>query len=80
VSTATNSSAPATTTTVAAPSNITVFVNGQQIDTSGSTSTTVIGSNDLARLDALFTAMNAWLAGYSSGSGKGTTQVQIWNA
>jgi type VI secretion system secreted protein VgrG len=83
VSTSPASSAPvsAISTAVAtATPGVQVFVNGQQIDAAGSTTSGALAGIDQASLAGLFWAMNAWAAGGSVGMGHGVTQIQIWSA
>jgi len=75
-----SSPAPATTTVVTATTDVQVFVNGQQISSSRSTSTSGTDSLSESTFEWLLDAMSAWAAGTSAQSGQGATQVQIWNA
>jgi type VI secretion system secreted protein VgrG len=70
----------ATTTAVTTTASVSVYVNGQKIDTSGTPHSGGSASTSLAILEELFTAMSAWAAGQAGAAGQGTTQVQIWNA
>jgi hypothetical protein len=63
-----------------APVTVQVYVNGQQINSTVSTSTSGTGSLDEAVFAQLLEAMSAWPAATSSESIFGGTQVQIWNA
>ena len=74
------SSTPAPTApTVAATTPIVqVFVNGQQLSSSGSTLTGGSSSLDESPFEELLEEMSFWVA--SAQSGQGATQVQIWNA
>jgi subtilisin family serine protease len=66
------SSAPATASSTPAPVNVAVYLNGQQLNATASTSS---GTLDQSAFVQLLEAMSAWQASPSTG-----TQVQIWNA
>ncbi len=65
------------TTTSTATSTVQVFVNGQQISSSGST--VADASLVESAFEQLLEAMSAWSGG-ATGPSSGTAQVQIWNA
>jgi len=69
-----------TTTAVTATPQVQVFVNGQQLSSTNSTSTSGISSLSESTFESLLEALNAWGAATSDQSGQSVTQVQIWNA
>lgn len=81
-STSTTTSTPAPTTTTL-PASVQVFVNGQQVNSLGSsTGSSPISSLSASAYNSLLRGMSAWASGSSSSSASSSTssQVQIWNA
>jgi type VI secretion system secreted protein VgrG len=80
--TATNGSTTTSTTTATSSSAtgpvVQVFVNGQEVTSNGSQSSSTSTLSNIPNYQALLLAMNSWGAG-GWGSGQGNVQVQIWN-
>jgi subtilisin family serine protease len=75
------SSGQTSTGALTTSTNVTVYVNGQAVNTGSSASNSSSTAIDPATLDLLLTAMTAWQADAASSTvAQGTTQVQIWNA
>jgi hypothetical protein len=66
-----------TTTATATSGNVQIYVNGQLLGIRSSTQTSTSSTGNLSYLEELFASVSS---GTASGSGTGTTQVQIWNA
>ncbi len=61
--------------------DVSVYVNGQAVNTGSSASNSSSTAIDPATLDLLLETMTAWQADAASSTvAQGTTQVQIWNA
>jgi type VI secretion system secreted protein VgrG len=72
-----------TSVTAAAPpsaASLQIFVNGQEITTSGSNPSDTLAGLNSTSFASLFWAMNSWAASGPGASGQAVTRIQIWNA
>ena len=78
--TALSTPASSTTTAVTTTSNLQVYINGQPVGSGGSTLGNATTSINLSALEALFASSSVWAADSFGTAGRGTSQLQIWNA